>query len=437
MSTRPVSLPSTHLLRWQGRTLVYRPSEATVQWGSPAKTGEKEPWRSPDRFEPRCLTVAFRGRCTLACSYCYGNHTDHPAPDTPSAASLPALAAAGRLVAAACRKLGLPLLVGFHGASEPLGDRAYVEAAIAVLQKVSGEHGLPLRLACTTNGVLAPDTVEWLAATFSSITVSLDGTRSIHDAHRPTGSGDGTYDRAAETLHRLLTSATQPEDIAIRSTITRHNAARQVEMVEHFVQRFPVDRLLFHPVYHPEGARTAAPNLLKADPETFIAGFIAARQVARRSGVDLVLASSRVGEDHGRFCPILQHNLTLTPGGHATACFLALNDASVSDQRFFFGSYDERSDRLVLDSQRLAELLAATGSIPSRCRSCFNVLHCARGCPDRCPLSLYPALQEPPGEPCRIAHQVAYATLLEAAGIELTERDIAEIARSTLTLEAS
>ena len=429
MSDLAIPLPAAHLLEWRERTLVYRPSEATLHWASPPETIGETLWRPTNRFEPHCLTVTFQGPCVLACSYCYGRRADRREPGGPVTAPLPAVAAAARRVAATCQQLGRPLLVGLHGSSEPLRHRAAAERVVEVVRRVAADSGLPLRLACTTSGVLEPDTVQWLADTFSSVTVSLDGAPAIHDRQRPRVGGGGSYDRVASTLNRLLSAAHRPEEVAVRCTITRASAALQVEIMEHILHRFAVDRVLFHPVYAPPGARAPQRDAQAPEPASFIAGFLAARQVARREGVDLVLASSRVNEVHGRFCPILQHSLTLTPGGHATACFLALDDRSASDQQLVYGAYDADSDQLVIDQQRLQTLLDAGASLPLRCRSCFAVWHCAKGCPDRCPVAPEPVLRTPSDRSCQIARQVAFASLLEAAGIELTSRDINELAQ--------
>jgi sulfatase maturation enzyme AslB (radical SAM superfamily) len=304
---------------------------------------------------------------------------------------------------------------------------------VQVFRSVAADHQLPLRLACTTNGVLDAGTTEWLAATFDSVTVSLDGLPEIHDRQRPLAAGGGSSSRVERTLTRLLQASPRPEEIAIRATITDRNVGQQVEMVRHFLYHFPVDRLLFQPLYGRRNQRhyTSAP-----DAEQFIRHFIRARRLARSAGIDLVLAGSRVGEQHGRFCPILQHNLTLTPGGHASACFLALDDSSASDQPFFYGSYDPASDRFLIDEARFRQLLSQLTRPRAHCLDCFNLRHCAQGCPYTCPLAApaggrshgnRPDAFEGTTSDCHTLRAVAFASLLEAAGIELDDHALADL----------
>jgi sulfatase maturation enzyme AslB (radical SAM superfamily) len=206
--------------------------------------------------------------------------------------------------------------------------------------------------------------------------------------------------------------------LAIRTTITRYNVHLQSEMVERFLDCFAVTGLFFQPVY--PGTNRDLPSGLVPDPADFVRHFVPARRRARERGINLVTAASRVEEVHGRFCPVLQHNLLLLPEGQIATCFLDNSGQAFPDSRF--GGYDPRSGKLVLHEDRLALLLERLVTPRPECWSCFNSRHCSLGCPEYCPLK---KTTLPPD--CRVPRWIAFATLLEAAGIDINDKDLAHL----------
>jgi sulfatase maturation enzyme AslB (radical SAM superfamily) len=328
------------------------------------------------------------------------------------------VAAAARLVARSAARAGRPLVVGLHGHGEPLADRRRIEEMASLCRFVAADAGLELVLACTTSGVLEPGDAEWLAATFDQVTVSHDGPGRLHDRQRPLAGGGGSSHLVEQTLEILSTAPRRPAGLAVRVTVTRASAPHQAAIVAFLLDHFAVDRLLLEPVYPAPGRARSAVDELRPDPIVMARGLLEARREAARRSVEVVLAGCRVDELHGRHCAILQRNLLLTPEGHATACFLDPgNDPGLSD-RLSYGAYDAAADRLVLDHDRLAQLLDQAFRPSADCLGCFNLLHCAQGCPTVCPLGAPPA---PPAElagACELARRVGLATLLEAAGLE-------------------
>lgn len=400
-------LPVAYELQWQGQHLVYRPEAGQLELWPPGRipvwTDERLPWPEVD-IRPRALTLALHRQCNLGCRYCYAG----PRPTAESRLSPALVRQAARLVAENCRDLGLPLELGFHGDNEPLLHPQQVEEQIAVVREVAAEIGVELRLSLTTNGFIPAQTAQWAAATFDRLTLSHDG--PLQDQQRPGLDGAPSSPVLARTW-AILGTAPRRADLLIRATITRLNQARQVEMVEYFLDHGVVDRLLFHPVY-PSPHWRHDPGL-GVDPEIFVRHFLRARRRAGELGLELVYGGSRPGEDHGRHCPLLQGRLLLTPEGRASACFLVLGTDSPWARRRLYvpGEADALGKRL--------------SRIAHQCRSCFNLRHCEQGCPQHCPLESAPAT---PFD-CRIPFWLGLAQILEQAGFELEDADLDQLDR--------
>lgn len=398
-------IPVAYELQWHGQSLVYRPGAGQLELWPPGRipvwADERLPWPEVD-IRPRALTLALHRQCHLGCQYCFAG------PRSPGGAVLsPALVRrAARLVAENCRSFGLPLELGFHGDNEPLLHPPRVEEQIAVVREVAVEIGVELRLSVTTSGFIPVETAHWAAATFDRLTLSHDG--PFQDQQRPTLAG-GPSGPVLTRTWAILGTAPRRGDLLIRATITRLNQARQVEMVEYFLDHGVVDRLLFHPVY-PSPHWRHDPGL-GVDPESFVRHFLRARRRARELGVELAYGGSRLGEAHGRHCPLLQGRLLLTPEGRASACFLVLAaDSPWARQRLYVpGEADALGQRL--------------SRIAHQCRSCFNLRHCEQGCPQHCPLELAP---ETPFD-CRIPFWLGFAQILEQAGFELEDADLEQL----------
>jgi radical SAM protein with 4Fe4S-binding SPASM domain len=116
--------------------------------------------------------------------------------------------------------------------------------------------------------------------------------------------------------------------------------------------------------------------------ERFVTVFLQAQKLAQSLGCRLALSGVRPLEIHGAYCQIFRNVLQLNPDGTLSSCFLAMDEG---DPRIIGhalnqdGSLSMKKDVI----RFLSEKLAIT---PERCRDCVNRLHCARNCPDQCPL---------------------------------------------------
>ena len=66
------------------------------------------------------------------------------------------------------------------------------------------------------------------------------------------------------------------------------------------------------------------------------------------------------------------------------------------------------TDDYIIDPARVAALRGILLALPEVCDACFNRYHCARSCPDACPLDGLPPVD---GFLCRVRRQLAEAEI--------------------------
>lgn len=159
--------------------------------------------------------------CNLGCSYCYKEDLSIPS--------------AGERMdfETACKSIDLLLKEGaqrdrinvvFFG-GEPLSNLPLIEQVVDYTNRRCEALGKTPDYSMTTNAtLLKPQTVDWLNAERFSIAVSIDGPKHLHDKHRRTVGGRGTYDTVSSKVRMLLDRYTS-RPVGARVTLTRGNTA--------------------------------------------------------------------------------------------------------------------------------------------------------------------------------------------------------------------
>ncbi len=165
------------------------------------------------------LSLAVAQSCNLGCSYCYAQQGDFGGP----ARSMPlptALQAVDMLTGGAPE--GAKLNLAFLG-GEPLASRDVLRAATRHAAERAAARGQTVSFSITTNGTLIrPDDGEFFEAHGFAVTISLDGTRSAHDAQRPYRNGRGSFDAIMRRVEPLLESQRRMQ-VSARVTVTPRN----------------------------------------------------------------------------------------------------------------------------------------------------------------------------------------------------------------------
>jgi len=152
-----------------------------------------------DRRDPLIETVVVQPTpfCNINCSYCY-----LPSRDDRSVIALPTVRNLFEKLFAS--GWTCPRLTVIWHAGEPLVvPLAFYREAFALIEALRPE-GLELVHSFQTNGMLlTPEWCDFITAWNVDIGVSIDGPRRLHDRHRVTRSGRGTFDRTLAGI-RLL-----------------------------------------------------------------------------------------------------------------------------------------------------------------------------------------------------------------------------------------
>lgn len=148
------------------------------------------------------VLIKVASRCNINCSYCYVyNMGDDGWIDMPNQISRETVRAVARAVKYLSRQQKRPFAVVLHGGEPLLLGPQKLKYLISMLRAV-----LPSECAISlqTNGILISNEILGLCSeTRTTISVSLDGPRHIHDRFRVGHTGQGTYDKVIAGIERL------------------------------------------------------------------------------------------------------------------------------------------------------------------------------------------------------------------------------------------
>ena len=200
---------------------------STLRWlpRTPPRLGSDA--ASPPSFDPADFAPALKTRllilqptpfCNIACDYCY-----LPDRDATARMSLATVRAAARRLRDD-GLLGEPLTVVWH-AGEPLAvPVAFYADAVGAIAEELGEC-CEVSHAIQTNAMLIDDAwCELFKAHAMRIGVSVDGPADLHDRHRRTRSGKGTFAQVLRGMDRLRAHGIAFHAIAVVTDATLKRA---------------------------------------------------------------------------------------------------------------------------------------------------------------------------------------------------------------------
>lgn len=158
-----------------------------------------------DRFG---LILTVTHACNLRCSYCYAGHKSDTSLPGPMGRK-----AIDRAVASLTP--GGTLELGFFG-GEPLLEAESVAGWIDHARQRTQAVGGQLTLSMTTNGtVTSPKALQIMTLPDLDLAISCDGLPDLHDRHRRTAGGSGTWEQVIATIRRLLSMGQNPRVVTV------------------------------------------------------------------------------------------------------------------------------------------------------------------------------------------------------------------------------
>lgn len=182
------------------------------------------------------FTVLTTFACNLACKYCMQNpvRLEHGTEADAAADDMNALSTAEFIKKVVGEYLPNEITLTYFG-GEPLANIGAIETLHNLLKEALPAK-TQLNQMAITNGVLVPRYIDRLCQIgISTLQITLDGPRQIHDARRVGTGGAGTFDKVVAGISAALDAGIF---VAIHTVIDSHNAPYIRELAQFLRQRF-------------------------------------------------------------------------------------------------------------------------------------------------------------------------------------------------------
>lgn len=137
------------------------------------------------------INIWLTKKCNLKCTYCYEGISK----ETESMSKMVC-----DKVITYIQEINEPVNIRFHG-GEPLLEYDRLQYLYEKLEKNENIRTFGL----TTNGLMLDENkIDFLSGSMNDFSISIDGTREVHDKHRKDAMGKGTYDRLCKVIPRIL-----------------------------------------------------------------------------------------------------------------------------------------------------------------------------------------------------------------------------------------
>lgn len=162
------------------------------------------------------ILVKLAARCNLACTYCYW-FRDQSVFDAPKRLTVAAEDAFVARLGEHVERHGLDrFFVLFHGGEPLLFGQERFATLCEKLRRLERQRGFALKLAVTTNALLIDaDWARLLAHWDVGVTVSLDGPRAVNDSRRVDFRGNGSFERILRGVAALRGAGIEPGFLSV------------------------------------------------------------------------------------------------------------------------------------------------------------------------------------------------------------------------------
>jgi uncharacterized protein len=315
--------------------------------------------------------VPTRG-CNMSCAYC-----DFAAPKSSSPVmdlSTARRAVDGYLNILARQNASHAELHLFGG--EPFFSPEIVHFAVEYALARAAERGFSIHFEAITNGFFNQRLARWVAGTFDTIFLSIDGPREIQDRYRSGVNGRSVYDVVSRNA-RLF--ADQGVELILRSCVTSETVDRMPEIAAWFAEEFHPTAVCFETLV--PSALSQTNELQPPDPWAFARGFGQAAELLAEKGIRTVLSTADLNYPHLSFCPIGTDAMIVTPDGQVHACYLLEENWQQEGLNLTYGHLEEGAPGgFNLDQTALENIRQLNVQNYPLCADCFCRFNCSGGC---------------------------------------------------------
>jgi uncharacterized protein len=348
--------------------------------------------------------------CNLACIYCSGALNDDPSAHM-------SLELASDALDFYFRHVGFfPVYtLQFHGAGEPMLNFDVVRQSVAQARRYAQQRGARLFCRLSTNGVYSRDRAEWVAANFHHVSLSLDGPPDIHNRHRPSVGGQGTYDIVLRNM-RIFQSAGILKRMNV--VITPTSLERMLEVVHHLGQLGGIKEIRLLPMAF--CGRCEVTGLEHLDTARFDQLFDEAGRIAASYGMKSIVVIQEADYFTRHYCGACGFNMVVAPDGHISTCVEVLSEAIPGASELLVGRWNRDSRDIRIDWGKVAHLRSRMENLDGQCKECTFRTNCAGNCLVRAARNRGTVMKSDP-EACTMTKAALSRFLTEMADGRLTD----------------
>ena len=263
----------------------------------------------------------------------------------------------------------------FHGAGEPLVNFEVVRQSVERARELSAARGARLWVRLSTNGVCSRKAAEWVAANVDHVSLSLDGPPDVHNPHRPSIGGQGTYDKVVRTMRILQQAGVLKR---MNTVITPKSLDRMIEVVHHLGQLGGIPELRLLPMAF--CGRCEITGMEPLDAARYEAQFDEAVALAASYGIKVVNLIQELEYHTDHYCGACGFNMVVAPNGNVSTCVEVLTEDNAGADELIVGRYLRGDRRFEIDWRKLNGLRSRTWEISEDCKACSFKTNCAGNC---------------------------------------------------------
>lgn len=323
-------------------------------------------------FSPKKVTLFPTTRCNLRCTYCYANGGESDDKDMPLSTAKSAI---DFVIENCIGDNEEKAEVTFHGGGEPFMNWSLMIQALDYAQLKAKQLGISIYSASGTNGVLNRKQLEWVVKNKMGLTISIDGTREVHDLQRPLKNGAGTFNKIINSIKFLEDNEYRHYDL--RTTVTKHNLHKLSEIVDFLCEFSSTQEYHFEPVH--ECGRCFKTGIGSINMQEFAEELIKVSEYAEKKSKTINYSGVRHNSVLTRFCGASGDNFFVTPHGDITSCLEVSQATDPKSEIFMYGKIER--GKIKIDWGKLNYLSSRTIENIPHCADCYAKFSCAGDCP--------------------------------------------------------
>jgi uncharacterized protein len=243
--------------------------------------------------------------------------------------------------------------------------------------KTEGERRhVKLRTALNTNGYFSQTKLGELLPLVDTFTISLDGSRDLHDRLRPTACGNGSFNVVFATAKTIF--RTGAERLVLRATVSQEMLVHLPHIASFFSEHFPGSVQAYEPL---QVAGRALTTLVPSPTtEGFLARIWEITPTVEAAGGTVKISMIDMSNHGCSFCGVNGRNFIITPDGLVTSCNRKMSSHDPGAKLFFFGSFKRDRAAFQFDCGQFNSLGRFTANSVRECSMCFARYACRGGC---------------------------------------------------------